>query len=684
MAIHWQVKFRSLRTNTLYTVNIYDADYTGSAPVQLTGADNPFETQEDDNDDLFTPVRTQSGYLRIVDTGEDNDGNPFNWREFIPTTDIDRPVTLTNEQGTVVWKGFMQAQNFGARLYDIPQEREFPLQCPLTVTSCTDVDITQTQIQNFAYLLKKVIDSIPSVCRPTFCIVQGGAKAREWLMKRIDWQNFVTEDDDGNLEPKYDLLQCLTEMCHFWGWTARMSLQTLYLVSPDDNNLSDFLTLEYAELEAMSYGASDVGSISTGFVPAGFGSDIFASVDNADFQMRGPNKAVVTANGGSTDGNVLTTYPTKVLNEMYDLGFVSSGGIGYDYTKDMSVINHHFLSGNCAANASFNVLRLRGTLRAPREEALIPVIRIKQDYSGNVLAALETNIWHGYSGGYLYLTCGIYKNGEKIEDYQKYIHAGNKQMRMRLGIGATRNTAKWWNGANWVDNETTFIALIGGKDGMIFTTNDSGRFIVGPRIPTSGWNTTYILYGKIFVEFLGSQDQTLTGGFDIASFNIQFVRTPNFRSYKDPERKGEQKYTATGEDITHNKYETETIFTSYIYIKFGFGAVLNEDFSYYHPDIIDGIMTGYSPEQHLADRIINYWQISRRKIDCDLLADKIIMLTPLVVGTIDGTRVYPLSVSHNWRDEVERVVFIELPEQNTQTAAISSENDIEQQNDINL
>jgi hypothetical protein len=67
-----------------------------------------------------------------------------------------------------------------------------------------------------------------------------------------------------------------------------------------------------------------------------------------------------------------------------------------------------------------------------------------------------------------------------------------------------------------------------------------------------------------------------------------------------------------------------------------------------------------------------------------LRSDKIIRLTPRVAGIIDGTGVYPLSVSHNWRDDVEGVVFIELPELNTQTAASSSENDIEQQNDIDL
>lgn len=653
MEIHWQVKFRSLRTYTLYTVNIYDADYTGSAPVQLTGADNPFETQEDDNDDVFTPVRTQTGYLRIVDTGEDNDGNAFNWREFIPTTDIDRPVTLTDEDGTVMWMGFMQAQNFGARLYDTPQEREFPLQCPLTVASCTDVDITQKQIRNFAFLLEKVVDIIPSVCRPKQFFIQGGPIASNRLLKRIDWQNFITEDDDGNIVPRFNMFQCLEEMCRFWGWTARICGTTLYLMCPDDEGTTPtFLELTYNELLYMVSGVAS-GTVRVGFTPAGFESDIFASVDNADYQMRGPNKAVVTANGGSTEGYVLETYPLKVLNEMYDLGFVSSGSISYDYTEDMRVISHPFLYGNCAGNASFNVLRLNQT--SNREETLIPVIRIKQNYIGSVLVALETNIWHSYDDGYLRLTGNIYKNGEKIEDYyQNPPYYGNKQMQMRLGIGESRSTAKWWNGDSWVDNETTFIALIGGKDDIIFTTRNSSSIF--NSIPTS-WTTTDILYGKIFVDFLGSQDETLTGGFDIASFNIQFERTPKFRDYKNPERKGKHAYTATGEGITHNTYETETIFTSFYDSEFGFGVVLNEDYSYYW----------ISPEQHLADRIINYWQVSRRKIACELRSYKIIELTPRVVGTIDGTRVYPLSVSHNWRDEVERVVFIELPEQNTQS-----------------
>ena len=53
MAIHWQVKFKSLRAadgNEDYTVSIYDSDYTGN-PIQLKGGAEPFVTQEDDDDD---------------------------------------------------------------------------------------------------------------------------------------------------------------------------------------------------------------------------------------------------------------------------------------------------------------------------------------------------------------------------------------------------------------------------------------------------------------------------------------------------------------------------------------------------------------------------------------------------------------------------------------------------------
>ena len=65
MSIHWIIQFKAIRSGSVYTINIYD-DYTGS-PVTLTGQANAVDIEEDKEEDMFLPVRTQSGHIRIID-----------------------------------------------------------------------------------------------------------------------------------------------------------------------------------------------------------------------------------------------------------------------------------------------------------------------------------------------------------------------------------------------------------------------------------------------------------------------------------------------------------------------------------------------------------------------------------------------------------------------------------------
>ena len=56
MSYNYAIKFKSLRSGTLYTVSI------GGGTVDLTynlkGAAQPFVTEEDSDEDMFTPIRT--------------------------------------------------------------------------------------------------------------------------------------------------------------------------------------------------------------------------------------------------------------------------------------------------------------------------------------------------------------------------------------------------------------------------------------------------------------------------------------------------------------------------------------------------------------------------------------------------------------------------------------------------
>lgn len=120
MAVRWTIKFRSF-TGTYYTVSIYDAAYAGT-PQELTPAARPFETQEDESDDLYAPIRTQSGYLRIIVADRDA------VRQLMPTHSVtERPVVLTDATGAVHWVGFVACEQYDQPWLSPPYEVEVPL-----------------------------------------------------------------------------------------------------------------------------------------------------------------------------------------------------------------------------------------------------------------------------------------------------------------------------------------------------------------------------------------------------------------------------------------------------------------------------------------------------------------------------------------------------------------------------
>ena len=86
-------------------------------------------------------------------------------------------------------------------------------------------------------------------------------------------------------------------------------------------------------------------------------------------------------------------------------------------------------------------------------------------------------------------------------------------------------------------------------------------------------------------------------------------------------------------------------------------------------DYGDGVLT--PPEQHLADRVVDYWSTAKRKMEVELRADKtmttgssttseIVNLSPGMKATLESTNVYPVSISHEWRDDVVKAVFMEI------------------------
>jgi hypothetical protein len=113
------MNFKSLLGQDM-TVDIYDSNYSGSTPVHIIGGAAPFVTREYDDEDMYTPIRTQSGYLRMIVE------NASIVNEIQPARTTDRPVVLRNGNN-ILWVGFLKPEQYNQPWIRTPYEIELPL-----------------------------------------------------------------------------------------------------------------------------------------------------------------------------------------------------------------------------------------------------------------------------------------------------------------------------------------------------------------------------------------------------------------------------------------------------------------------------------------------------------------------------------------------------------------------------
>lgn len=127
----WTLSFDS-RTGKQCVVTISEQGYVGNVTA-LTGGAVPFETQEDDDDDIFMPIRGQSGYIRIVT----DDSTLLD--SIVPPNELAHLVTLTVD-GVVKWRGFQETEMFEQEWYEGNHEVELPVRSLLASLESTHLD----------------------------------------------------------------------------------------------------------------------------------------------------------------------------------------------------------------------------------------------------------------------------------------------------------------------------------------------------------------------------------------------------------------------------------------------------------------------------------------------------------------------------------------------------------------
>lgn len=228
---------------------------------------------------------------------------------------------------------------------------------------------------------------------------------------------------------------------------------------------------------------------------------------------------------------------------------------------------------------------------------------------------------------------------------------------MAIGIGSDRNHAQWYDGAyGWGSTKTVFKCLLGYEDGLLHFFNG----VITWHVLSIGY---YFLAGKLFIDFYGSEDLTEYDGqrlFDIDGLSIEYKLAEYDYDYSVIERNNTVVYKSANSNNSNNEWEADCIFASENNFDFGFGVLINPDNTPLTTMTFAGSATAKHPEQHLADRVTNFWQTSRRSLAVELRRDLIADITPRHKVTIDGMTGYPIAISHEWRDDVTQLTILQL------------------------
>lgn len=674
----------SLRAKTVYTVNVGGG---AGAAVPLKGGAQPFTTQESDDDDPFCPIRTQTGYLRIVDDGKDANGNALEanwWKDLIPATGTSRPVTLTHQEGgqTIVdWQGFMQAQTFSGALYGNPQEREFPVQCVLSSLSKYDIPTNETALRNFAYLLRLFITS--SGITVNQIIVQGGADAQQWMLAMVDWRNFMNTGKQ-TYTAKYKFLDILEDICRFWGWTCRTWRQNIYLTMADDTAEQSYLTLTMAQLETMA-GGTAAGTVTSSIPSVTLSGDIFASTQNDDIQVRGYSKATVKA-----DANKNTTIfefaPQSVVDTMEANGYTwvtESGDYGYFTTQEINSFTSNSLIGGSSQHGAYARRQLFGE-ETNGEANIIDAMLFKTWADINVHSSSDVDNWTfgtpyitletvfqtAFSSGALKLTGTPFNGSEQL------VFSGEPRVFAAcIGIGQSRATAKWLH----LNNSPFELEWISTKKMVFISLDFAPTLWICQPVATLGyiymiWHlfdkipVADNLYGYLYIDIFGTMNYagmkiTNNGIWQLANLKVEYTRdkieVTSHGAYKiTKDRNTTKEYTAENQNANQDKWNADCIFASDNDMEYGYGLMLKGNGEYLKTAPYGGVQE--IPEQHLADRVAAYGATSKRQFMLEVRGNAISQITPINKVSFESTSCQPVSIGHDWRDDVVKIKMIEL------------------------
>lgn len=297
---------------------VYIYEQTSGSLVTLTGAAEPFMTQEDDDDDIFTPIRTQSGYIRVID--ETNGGNLL--ETIIPSNNVEKLVrvyagewnidmtTFTDQD--LLWQGFMCANAYTQPWDNQKKMIEFPVKSLLAAME--DISLPLSYAGDEINIAKVFVDAYEQLQEnPSGACVISNLKNAEtdFLKVHVEMAAFFKEEEVSNegeshveyvADSYYDAISAIAKL---YGMTVREHYGKLYISMFDngDGKIGRMQIPSWSNMVSIANGGTFGGSmIGVPETPLLEYVDFGGNDNVAGFVLGGKNAKVVVNIGGLTFG----------------------------------------------------------------------------------------------------------------------------------------------------------------------------------------------------------------------------------------------------------------------------------------------------------------------------------------------------------------------------------------------
>lgn len=693
-AIHWQVPFAGIDGGQ-YRVNILEDGYTGSI-VTLTGGAQPFVTQENADEDVFTPLRGQTGFVRVVTS------DLTLMEQIMPTNNTEKLVELRyGANDTLMWRGFLQSQAFTQPWDNNLRMLEFPVNSVLAALE--DVEMSSSMSAERGQLWPVLVEAMNALkVEPSQVVIASSESTIGTMMQHYVKYGlfFIPEDIDNQGDTVVEqfsnsFYDILTAIASLHGVVLREQGDTLYIMDYLSKPLGTsgalrMATFLWSDIENGTY----VTSATTQVASVDMLTAIAASMrgkDNVIGYISG-RKAVRVCVELDQDADAIITLPTTTEDTSMVRQLSVNGGADTVYmqvhsprvsSRETFFYSEYSSVGIRQGAATYEQCLAKSMINYTDEMESFPAytgaypcrwyFKESDDYNQVLLVnGLYMTLLNGrqgqsyadtgrcYSltapyqqtltGGYLNINLNIHTFGHRIFDgYEDIIITLN--MVVRYG-GYSWDGEAWVAEANGIKQFSVTITngtIVTNKTDDMNVDATTGYFIpVGEEKTGTPELIIMDYYSGIFptISPMGFVLESLELGYYYPSDLSVSERTSN-NYYKSLVRSGfSQERTITTDIGTWNNNLPSM---SFLYDA-------NFDYIQTMEYLNEGETLTQRPELHLLALMANYFSTVRRTMT------QVMKLSALYDRLYSYSGKYYVAVdeSHDWRDEKQRIKFIEV------------------------